>query len=133
MNAKVERQDIVNGYFRRFYPPDWQTANYEFSTMLGGMHMYLGKVANVFPRMECADGLTLSVQGHFGTYSDPRDDFAEHYSTVEVGFPSERIEDLMPYIDGDHESDPLQSVYGYVPIAVIEKIINAHGGLKDGI
>ena len=88
------------------------------------------KVSNVFPAMEFADGVTLSVQGHYGAYSQPRDDFAENYSKVECGFPSARIEELMPYIDGGEKSDPLQSVYGYVPVEVVEKIITKHGGLK---
>lgn len=121
---------MLNEYFKRFYPADWQSADYEFSAMLGGMSRYQGKVSNIFPAIECADGLTMSVQGHFGAYSCPRDDFADRYSTVEVGFPSARVEELMPYIDGGQDNNPLQSVYGYVPVEVVEAIIAAHGGIK---
>lgn len=122
--------DVVNEYFKRFYPADWQSAEYTFTTMLGGMREYCGKAEKIFPAMVFADGVRLSVQGHFGSYSCPRDDFADRYSMVECGFPSVRIEELMSYIDGGPESDPLQSVYGYVPVAVVEAIIVAHGGLK---
>ena len=122
--------DIVNDYFKRFYPDDWESAEYRFTTMLGGMCEYPDRSVNsIFPQMECADGFTFSVQGHWGAYSSPRDDFAEHYSSVEVGFPSERVEDLMPYIDGA-DSNPTQTVYGYVPLHIVEKIIADHGGLK---
>lgn len=121
--------DVVNEYFKRFYPADWQTAEREFTTMLGGMERVRNsKVSNVFPAMVFADGVTLSVQGHCGAYSQPRDDFAENYSSVECGFPSAVIEELLPYQDGN--GDPLSSVYGYVPIDVVETIIKKHGGLK---
>lgn len=122
--------DLVNEYFKRFYPTDWKTADREFSTMLGGMQRYKGDshVSNVFPKMEFADGVTLSVQAHYGAYSQPRDDFADFYISVECGYPSEPIEELSPYQDGD--GDPLQSVYGYVPIDVVEAVIKKHGGLK---
>lgn len=120
--------DIVNDYFKRFYPDDWDTAEREYTSMLGGMEKYKGKAETIFPRMECADGFSFSVQGHWGAYSTPRDDFADNYSAVEVGYPSERVEELMPFIDGK-DSDPLNTVYGWVPVAVVEAIIAAHGGL----
>ena len=121
--------DIVNEYFKRFYPANWRDAEREFTTMLGGMERVRDcKVSNVFPAMEFADGVTLSVQGHYGAYSQPRDDFAERYWQVECGYPSEPIEELKPYQDGD--GDPCQSVYGYVPVEVVAAIIAKHGGLK---
>lgn len=123
--------DIVNDYFKRFYPTTFDKAKWEFSTMLGGMHTYRDyEVSKIFPMIVCADGFTMSVQGHAGAYSAPRDDFAPRYSKVEVGYPSERVEELMPYIDGEGE-DPTDTVYGYVPIEIIEKIITAHGGLTN--
>lgn len=123
--------DIVNDYFKRFYPSDAEHADYRHCDILGGMIEYKGNADRIFPRMEFADGVTVSVQGHYGAYSMPRDDFADRYSRVECGFPSERIEELIPYIDGDAAtSDPLKSIYGYVPVEVVEAIIKSHGGLK---
>ena len=120
---------IVNDYFKQFYPSPLEHEKFEYSSMLGGMERYTGNANNIFPRIKCADGFSMSVQGHFGSYSDPRDDFANYYSQVEVGYPSERVEELMPYIDGA-DSKPTDTVYGYVPIEIVEKIILGHGGIK---
>ena len=121
--------DIVNSYFKRFYPNDLLDSAFEFSTMLGGMRRYRDRTAEtVFPRMECADGFSMSVQGHAGAYSRPRDDFADLYTMVEVGFPSAAEDLLMPYVeDADR---PTETVYGFVPIRVVEQVIEKHGGLK---
>ena len=122
--------DIVNEYFKRFYPEKIEPEKVEYTAMLGGMRRYRGgDVSNIFPEIQCADGFTVSVQGHAGAYSRPRDDFADEYSMVEAGFPSAREDLLMPYIDGGEDSDPLESVYGYVPVGVIAAIIEKHGGL----
>ena len=124
---------ILNEYFKQFYPKDLLRENFEFRNMLGGMWAYRGpeKASNIFPRIECADGLNFSAQGHCGAYSAPRDDFADSYDSVEIGFPSERVEEFMPYIDGGPDSDPLESVYGWVPTEIVEAVIAKHGGLKS--
>lgn len=97
--------------------------------MLGGMLRYKDRAAsNIFPRMECADGFSMSVQGHYGSYSSPRDDFADNYTSVEVGFPSAMEPLLMPYAEDDER--PTETVYGYVPVAVVAEVIALHGGLK---
>lgn len=77
------------------------------------------------PHIECADGLRLSVQASHFHYCVPRTDGGP-YSSVEVGFPSERIEELMPY--ADEPESPTQTVYGYVPVEIVEAVIKAHGG-----
>lgn len=124
----------INEYFKRFYPADWQTAGYEFSSMLGGMSRYNGAVETIFPRIHCADGVSLSVQGHYGAYSSPRDDFADEYTAVEVGFIEDAegkptappAEEWARYAGGEFPS----SVYGYVPVNVVEAFITAHGGMR---
>ena len=125
--------DIVNTYFKMHYPaglkhddfePDW-AGNAVWSRYRHGIRQ------TIFPKMVMADGFEMSVQGHFGAYSYPRDDFAEAYSQVEVGYPTAREELLMPYIDGGESADPLKSVYGYVPVAVVEAVIIKHGGLVE--
>lgn len=120
--------DLVNDYFKRFYPANLGDDAFDdkYWSMLGVMRRHKNAV-NIFPRMVCADGFSMSVQGHYGAYSTPRDDFAGHYTRVEVGFPSSQEELLMPFMDGD--GDPTNSVYGYVPIDVIEQIVAKHGGL----
>lgn len=124
---------VVNEYFKQYYPANLDKSKMNFSSMLGGMWEYEDySVSKIFPRITCKDGFNLSVQAHCGAYSHPRDDFASHYTTVEIGYPSERVEEFMPYIDGDEDTNPTETVYGYVPVEVVEKIIAAHGGIKEG-
>lgn len=115
--------DIVNTYFKQFYPTSEQMEN---STWIGDNQLVDG-VDPIFPRMKCADGFSMSVQGHYGGYCRPRENWAPRYSEVEVGFPSAQEDLLMPFID-DSES-PTETVYGYVPISVIEAVLEKHGGL----
>ncbi len=78
------------------------------------------------PRIRCADGFSMSVQCSAGAYCSPRVHNASHYYRVEVGYPSERVEALMEYAE-DSEF-PTQTVYGYVPVEIVERIVAEHGG-----
>lgn len=76
----------------------------------------------------CADGLRLSVQASFTHYCAPRDSVGP-WTHVEVGYPSQSVPELLEYAD---EPDyPTGTVYGYVPVAVIEEIVEKHGGLAS--
>jgi hypothetical protein len=124
--------DIVNEFFHKHYPADLKPDNFEYTSSLGGMIRYRDAAgANIFPRIKCVDGFTMSVQGHAGAYSTPRDDFAVRYCAVEIGFPSGREELIMKYIDGGDDTDPTQTVYGYVPIKVVVEVIEKHGGIAQ--
>lgn len=91
----------------------------------GALHgRYLRKPS---PRIECADGFSLSVQANSLTYCAPRDNNGP-YTEVEVGFPSERVEALMPYVE--NADDPTGTVYGYVPVEIVLAVIAEHGGVK---
>ena len=73
------------------------------------------------PRINCKDGFSMSVQAGQFSYSIPRKDLRDgNYTHVEVGFPSKEEELLKPYSD---------AVYGYVPVEVVDKIIEKHGGI----
>ena len=120
--------DKVNDYFKRFYPEDLSPEMFKYDGMLDGMRRYKNyEVIKIFPPMKMKDGFSVSVQGHYGTYSQPREDFAKEYTLVELGFPSEHEPLLDPYQEG--ADDPTNTVYGYVPIGVVEEIIEKHGGL----
>lgn len=84
---------------------------------------YLARV----PRIVCGDGFGMSVQTGYGNYCQPRDNFGPWHS-CEIGFPSQRVEALMPYIDGGEDTDPTDTVYGYVPLTVVAQVIADHGG-----
>jgi len=81
------------------------------------------------PKLTCNDGFQLSVQASKYHYCEPREDALPFYSLVEVGYPSEEEPLLMPYVE--EKSNPLQTVYGYVPSEVVAEVITKHGGLKN--
>ncbi len=75
------------------------------------------------------DGFYFSVQASETHYCTPRVGKGP-WTAVEVGYLSERIEAMMEYIDVGPDSDPLDSIYGWVPIDIIETAIEEHGGWR---
>ena len=69
----------------------------------------------------------MSVQASEGHYCRPRNNFGP-YSMVEVGYPSEAVPELMEYAESPQT--PTGTVYGYVPVEVVDVVIAAHGGIK---
>jgi hypothetical protein len=88
------------------------------------------RFANSLPRIECADGFSLSVQAGRLLYSRPRED-AGPWTHVEVGYPSAVPE---PWADWEtyceEPSRPEGTVYAYVPIRLVLDLIDLHGGVK---
>ena len=74
------------------------------------------------PRVKCADGYTVSIQAGYGIYSIPRED-ADAYEAVELGFPSKVDRKLRPYASC--------GVYGYVPVELVDEILQKHGGISE--
>ena len=84
-----------------------------------------------FEKIVCADGFTMSVQAGTGaSYSSPRQGPGP-FTAVEVGFPSQREELLMEFVDAGPE-DPTEQVYGWVPAKVILEVVTKHGGQIAG-
>ena len=81
-------------------------------------------------RVICADGFSMSVQAHNGAYCSPRTDNAEKYTSVEIGFPSEREPMLMQF--AEEVNDPTGTVYGYVPVQIVTNVLAKHGGIVEG-
>ena len=82
------------------------------------------------PHIFCKDGFEMSVQAGDGLYCEPRVNLESgEYATCEVGYPSQKEELLMPYIEDPTE--PTKAVYPYVPVEVIEQVIEKHGGWFD--
>jgi hypothetical protein len=80
-------------------------------------------------KIVCKDGFEVSVQGGWGKYSSPRCDESDHYSSWELGFPTERpTDEVMEHCE--NPEDPTQTVYGYVPTEKVIALIVAHGGLS---
>lgn len=82
----------------------------------------------VRPRIVCQDGFSLSVQGSRTHYCKPREDDCSYFK-VEIGYPSEKVDEFMQY--AEDENDPTNTVYGYVPIETVETIVAKHGGIAD--
>ena len=100
--------DIVNEYMKNNRETDW----------FGVKHLY------------CNDGFSMSVQAHKHSYCSPRvnPEETDCYDKVEVGFPSDREELLMEYVE-DYDN-PTDTIYAYVPVKVVQEVIEKHGGIK---
>ena len=81
-------------------------------------------------RVICADGFEMSVQAHQSAYCSPRIDNAEKYTSVEIGFPSEKEPVLIDF--ADEPSRPTETVYGYVPVQIVTLVLAKHGGIVEG-
>jgi len=85
----------------------------------------------ITPRPVCADGFGISIQSNKSSYCTPREDHADSYSSFELGFPSDldpvTVELIGSYAD---ESGTTETVFGYVPTETIDKLLEAHGGIK---
>lgn len=77
------------------------------------------------PRITLADGTTMSVQAGEWAYCLPRTNYGP-YSHVEIGFPSKTLGALAKY--AETPEDPLETVYGYVPIDELADEILLRGG-----
>ena len=79
-------------------------------------------------RIKCKDGFTMSVQASKYHYCLPREDDV-NYTNVEIGFPT-KIENLIVEYAED-EYNLLNTVYGYVPIEIVEAVVLKHGGVEE--
>ncbi len=81
-------------------------------------------------RIECEDGFSISVQASHSAYCSPRTNIGPWYQ-VECGFPSDVPTEIMNY--AEQQEKPTETVYGYVPIELVEELIAAHGGMKANV
>lgn len=79
------------------------------------------------PRLHCADGFSVSVQANRFCYCTPRVDNASHYSSVELGYPSMADELITDYAE---DTNYTNTVYGYVPVHIVDALIKKHGGIE---
>jgi hypothetical protein len=121
--AKITEK-LFQDHMRSLHYPERDSSN----GLAPGIGIYLPMRRDPRRAVTCADGFTISVQGGWGKYSSPRDDIAGDYAAWECGFPS--AEPLTAELKQRAE-DPgrwLDTVYGYVPTAVVIAEIEAHGG-----
>ena len=86
------------------------------------------------PQIVCSDGFEMSVQVGSSLYSTPKK-VAKRYSAVEIGFPSEHEPLIEEYAetfykeDGEDVTDYTDTVYPYVPVKIVNKVLKKHGGI----
>jgi len=83
----------------------------------------------------CQDGFSMSVQASSGHYCKPRENNAEVYTAVEVGFPSEPEPMLYSYFetwDNVDKLDPTDQVYAFVPSEIVTLVCAKHHGIVSG-
>lgn len=118
-------QAIIEELRRRL---DWKARTYDGDTTYDRLARERGRLKHV-PRIRCADGFAMSVQASSVHYCTPRASDVD-WIDVEVGFPSARAEQLMPY--AEDPNDPTGTVYGCVPFEVVAEVIADHGGFAEG-
>lgn len=85
------------------------------------------------PRVTCKDGYEISIQASRLHYCNPRENFLEEYESVELGYPN-RYDELIDEYAEDFDDDGkacTNTVFGFVPIEIVEKLIEKHGGIID--
>lgn len=76
----------------------------------------------VRPHAICKDGFSISIQASVFHYCTPKRGLENcEYTHLELGYPSECEELIEEYREG--------AIYPYVPIDVVEKVIEKHGGI----
>ena len=86
------------------------------------------------PQIVCVDGFEMSVQVGYHLYSEPKK-VAKRYSKVEVGYPSDHEPLIEEYAetfykeDGEDVTDYTDTVYPYVPVRIVNKVLKKHGGI----
>jgi len=96
----------------------------------GGSLMNHMLTSTRLPQIVCADGFKMSVQVGFSLYSTPKK-VAKRYSAVEIGFPSEHEPLIEEFAEGSFDETPdyTDTVYPYVPVRIVDKVLKKHGGI----
>lgn len=84
--------------------------------------------AKPLPHIKCSDGLTISIQASAYCYCTPQSSKGP-WTHVECGYPSQAIPELMEY--AEDEDDPTRTVYKFVPVELVQQVINQHGGMSN--
>lgn len=74
-------------------------------------------------------GFGVSVQAQSRNYCTPRDDIGP-YTEVELGFPTAPEPLIIGY--AEDADDPTGTVYGYVPVGIVQALAVKHGGIESG-
>ena len=115
---KTSINEFIKNNLKVTYPAE------EYSSM---DHML---ISSRLPHIVCSDGFEMSVQVGYSLYSEPKK-VAKRYSAVEIGYPSEHESLIEEYAENIFEEglDYTNTVYPYVPVKVVDKVLKKHGGI----
>ena len=121
IRKKIKINEFIKNNLKVTYPAE------EYSSL---KHMM---TSSRLPHIVCEDGFSMSVQVGYSLYSTPKK-VAKRYSAVEIGYPSEYeplIEEWAEFtpFDEDEKPDYTDTVYPYVPVNVVDKVLKKHGGI----
>jgi hypothetical protein len=82
-------------------------------------------------RLYCKDGFSFSIQASASHYCKPREDNPAPYPYIqyEIGDPTKYEPLLAPY----HSKNDGSGIYAWVPVDVINDMIDKHGGLREWV
>ena len=87
-------------------------------------------MAAFYKRVVCKSGFSVSIQASSTSYSHPREDHAEKYTEVELGFPNDHEPLIMDW--AEDRDRPCDTVYAYVPVQTVGLMLAKHGGIVEG-
>ena len=114
-------KDHVNEYLKKHH-------RVQVIPLKDGMNYFSKDLA---PKMKLADGTTLSVQASETHYCSPRFHSVIEYTKVEVGYPSREIPEIMEFGEFYNDPPPTSTVYAYVPVDILNAVIEKAGGIID--
>ena len=95
-----------------------------------GQKISITRMVEARAKCVCADGFSMSIQASEFNYCIPRQNNAERYEAVEIGFPTAEEPLLLEY--AEDATRPTKTVYSYVPVGIVTTVIAKHGGLVEG-
>ena len=78
------------------------------------------------PKVVCNDSFSISIQASETHYCEPRQNKISNYKSVELGNPSAEEELIRDYAEDDNLTD---TVYGWVPVEIVDQLLEKHGGI----
>ena len=120
----IEIEETVIKPYQKKRPRVFCKDGYSVSIQASEYHCCEPEYSQIPPKK---NGRWLIYNGFFG--DEPRETFFSSdyipYKSVELGYPSERDELINEYGDRDDFPD---AIYAYVPVEVVEQLIEKHGG-----
>ena len=88
----------------------------------------LFKSGEVIEPIRCMNGLIISVQCTSSHRANRREVYVNsEWATCECGFPNRELQELKEY--AEVQEHLLDTVYNYVPVDLVIKILNDNGGI----